>query len=160
MSEAVKTGAILSECRKYRYALWRIWDESKPKVMFIGLNPSTADETNDDRTITRCIQFAKSWGYGGIYMTNLFSYRATRSNEIYTPDDPIGKDNDQYILDYAKKSDKVIVGWGNRGSYLNRSKQVYELIDNLYCLVVNKTGEPKHPLYIASSAVPQEYKRK
>lgn len=73
----MNTNAILSEDRKYRYVLSRIWDESKPMVMIIGLNPSTADETKNDPTIIRCIDFAKSWGYGGVYMLNLFAFRAT-----------------------------------------------------------------------------------
>lgn len=59
----VKTDATLSTCRKYRFALWRTWDESKPYVMSIGLNPSTADETEDDPMIRRCIKYAESWGY-------------------------------------------------------------------------------------------------
>lgn len=77
----MKTGANLSECRRYRFSLWRIWDEALPYALFIGLNPSTADETANDPTITRCINFAKDWGYGGIYMANLFAYRATDPSE-------------------------------------------------------------------------------
>ncbi len=73
----MRTDAKLSDCRIYRYALWRIWDDAKPLVMFIGLNPSTADETEDDPTIRRCISFAQNWGYGGLYMANLFVFRAT-----------------------------------------------------------------------------------
>jgi hypothetical protein len=77
MGTLVKTGAIFSDCRKYRFALRRNWDESKPYVMFIGLNPSTADEIENDPTINRCISYARSWGYGGLFMANLFAFRAT-----------------------------------------------------------------------------------
>ena len=90
----MKTDAKLSECRKYRYALWRTWDETKPHVMIIGLNPSTADETKDDPTITRCINFAKSWGYGGVCMANLFAYRATEPTVMKGSTDPVGTEND------------------------------------------------------------------
>ena len=71
--------ATFSECRKYRYTLWRRWDGlfASGYAMFIGLNPSTADETNDDPTIRRCIGYARDWGYGGLCMTNLFAFRAT-----------------------------------------------------------------------------------
>ena len=75
-------GAVFSECGKYRYALWRIWDESKPAVMFIGLNPSTADEKESDPTITKVISFAKSWGFGAVYMCNSFPYISTNPDEL------------------------------------------------------------------------------
>ena len=84
----MKKDAQLSTCRKYRYALWRTWDEAKPQVMIIGLNPSTADETKDDPTITRCINFAKAWGYGGVCMANLFAYRATAPSDVKASIDP------------------------------------------------------------------------
>ena len=77
-----KSGAVFSDCRKYRYALWRIWDENKPLVMIIGLNPSTADEISNDPTITRCKSFARACGYGGVLVANLFGFRATSPNEL------------------------------------------------------------------------------
>ena len=73
----MRTDAVFSDCRKYRYALWRVWDESKPVAVFIGLNPSTADEVNDDPTVKRCVNFAQEWGYGGLCMANLFAFMAT-----------------------------------------------------------------------------------
>ena len=157
--ESVKKGAELSPCRTYRYALWRIWDETKPKVMFIGLNPSTADENTDDNTITRCINFAKDWGYGGLYMTNLFAYRSPDKSQLYFVDEPVGEYNDKYIVEYAKLSEKVIAAWGNDGAFLERSKLVANLISPLFCLEVNKTGEPKHPLYVRADMELKEYKR-
>ena len=98
----MKTDAKFSACRKYRYALWRTWDESKPNVMIIGLNPSTADENENDPTITRCINFAKSWGYGGVCVTNLFAYCATVPSDMKASNDPIGSENDSW-----NKSDPV-----------------------------------------------------
>ena len=82
MERNLKTDAKFSACRKYRYALWRNWDGSKPYAMIIGLNPSTADENENDPTITRCINFAKSWGYGGVCVTNLFAYCATVPSDM------------------------------------------------------------------------------
>ncbi len=79
----MKSDAELSKCRAYRYALWRTWDESKPFAMFVGLNPSTADELEDDPTIRRCINFSKLWGYGGLCMVNLFAYRATDPTALF-----------------------------------------------------------------------------
>lgn len=160
MLGSLNSGAELSKCRKYRYALWRIWDNTKPKVMFIGLNPSTADENTDDNTITRCTNFAKNWGYGGFYMTNLFAYRSTDKSQLYCVDEPVGNDNDKYIIKYAKLSEKVIAAWGNDGGFLERSKIVSDLISPLFCLEINQTGEPKHPLYVRSDMELKEYKRK
>ena len=67
-------GAELSICRCYRYSLWRLWDTSIPSVLFIGLNPSTADEHEDDPTLSKCMQYAANWGYGGVYIANLFAF--------------------------------------------------------------------------------------
>ncbi len=99
----MKTDANLSECRKYRYALWRTWDKSKPYAMFIGLNPSTADETENDPTINRCINYSKDWGFGGLCMVNLFAFRATDPSDMMASKDPIGSDNDDWIKIYQKK---------------------------------------------------------
>ena len=154
----MKTDAIFSECRQYRYALVRTWDESKPNAMFVGLNPSTADEVNDDPTIRRCINFAKSWGYGGLYMLNLFAYRATDPSDMFAALDPIGPQNDTWLEDFAKKSDIVVAAWGNNGVYLNRSKVVSSRIKSFSCLKINKTGEPAHPLYQSSNAKPISFR--
>ena len=97
MDNRIKSEAMLSVDRKYRYVLTRTWDETLSNIMFVGLNPSTADETTDDPTIRRCINFAKSWGYGGLYMVNLFAYRSTNPNNIRIVDNPIGDDNDSCI---------------------------------------------------------------
>ncbi|WP_180054180.1 MULTISPECIES: DUF1643 domain-containing protein [unclassified Acinetobacter] len=148
----MEKGAEISECSKYRYSLWRIWDKDKPIFTFIGLNPSTADHVQDDPTITRCINFAKSWGGGGIYMANLFAYRATKPQEMMAQEDPIGTQNDEYLYRLASQSKHIIACWGNDGAFKERSAFVKQLLkDKLYYLELNKSGEPKHPLYIHSS---------
>lgn len=55
----MKKNTILTDDRKYQYVLPRIWDETKPTTLFIGLNPSIADENEDNLTIRRCMNFAK-----------------------------------------------------------------------------------------------------
>ena len=138
--------ANISKDKIYRYTLSRTWDSTKPTVLFIGLNPSIADENIDDPTITRCINFAKDWGYGTLLMANLFAFRSTYPKEIYLIDDPIGKDNDHYLLECVKQSDLIIAWWGNNGTYMDREKIIKELVPNLYCLQKNKNGTPHHPL--------------
>lgn len=151
----MRNTAKLSKCRNYRYALWRTWDDSKPNVMFVGLNPSIADETTDDPTLTRCINFAKSWGYGGVCMANLFAFRATQPTDMMAASDPIGSDNNKWLQKLAKDAALVVAAWGNGGSYLGRSKQVIELLPNMYCIKLNKSGEPAHPLYQAAKSQPE-----
>ena len=150
----MKTDANLSKCRKYRYALWRTWDDSKPFAMFIGLNPSTADETEDDPTINRCINFSKDWGYGGLCMVNLFAFRATVPSDMMASKDPIGSENDNWIKKLSKDAGVIVAAWGNDGSYMGRSKNIMDMVPNLKCLKINKTGEPAQPLYQPSSATP------
>jgi len=151
------TDAIISKDQKYRYVLSRIWDDSKQKVMIIGLNPSTADTINNDPTITRCINFAKSWGYGGVYMLNLFAFRTHNPKIMLSSDDPVGSENDKYLIDYSHKCDKVICAWGNYGSYKNRSSEIRLKLSNLHYLALNKSGEPSHPLYLKSKLVPTRF---
>lgn len=153
----MKTDAILSEDRKYRYVLSRIWDDSRPTVMIVGLNPSTADETENDPTIVRCINFAKTWGYGGVFMLNLFAFRATEPHIMKETENPIGNDNDRYIKEYSEICDKVVCAWGNNGNYKNRSQKILTTINNLYYLKLNQTGEPAHPLYLSGSLMPTKF---
>lgn len=143
------TNAVISADGKYRYSLVREWDKEKPKVLFIGLNPSTADEKSDDPTICRCINFAKKWGYGGILMGNLFAIRSTDLSVIYKDPDPVGSENDAHLLEMVKEAKLVVAAWGNHGAYLERSTQIRKLIPGMKCLVKNVTGEPRHPLYIS-----------
>lgn len=141
------TGAIFSKDRIYRYALWRIWNRHKPKVMFICLNPSTADEINNDPTLNRCISYSKSWNYGGVIITNLFAYRSTNPENLKYAKYPVGKKNDRWIKSFSKKSDKTVCAWGNNGKFLNRAEKVTKFFKKKYCIGVNKSGEPSHPLY-------------
>lgn len=122
--------------------------------MIIGLNPSTADEVEDDPTLIRCINFAKSWGYGGVCMTNLFAYRATDPNDMKAAADPVGASNNRWLTRLAKEAGIVVAAWGNDGSYLNRASQIKNKIPNLYCLKMNKSGEPAHPLYLRAELKP------
>lgn len=147
-------GAKLSDDRKFRYQLWRIWDDNLPTVAFVGLNPSYADEDINDPTINRCIDFTKRWGYGGFYMINLFAFISTDPNGLSTTSDPIGTKNNENIKEIIGKVDKVICAWGNNGTLNNRHNEVLQLIPNPYCLKLNSSGQPAHPLYLKSDLTP------
>ena len=145
--------AAISECGYYRYALWRIWDTGKSKIMFIGLNPSTADAYQDDPTLRRCIGFAKSWGYGRLVLGNLFALRATDPKRlaIYQPC-PIGPRNN-YWLRHLANSCTIVAAWGSNKFAEKRSVEVIKMFPNLMCLDTNKSGAPKHPLYAKADLI-------
>lgn len=148
------SGAIFSECRTFRYVLWRSWETGSGYVCFIGLNPSTADETIDDRTIRRCMDFAKAWGYAGMVMLNLFAFRATDPTDMLAAVDPVGPDNDSHFRVFTSGAGVVVAAWGNDGAHLDRHRTVTRAIPHLHCLKVTKAGHPGHPLYLKSDLVP------
>ncbi|GAL83447.1 hypothetical protein MYP_674 [Sporocytophaga myxococcoides] len=150
-----ESGAIISTCKNYRYRLWRIWDKSKPFVMFIMHNPSTADESEDDRTIKRCVNFAKSWGYGGIYVGNIFAYRSTKPEVIKQVIDPIGPDNNKHLTEMLQKCQIVIAAWGNHPKTESKPLKGID-IGKFYYLSLTKTGNPRHPLYLKMNLKPQK----
>ena len=146
-------GADFSSNRKHRFALWRAWDESKPEVMFIGLNPSTANEEKNDPTIRKVIKFAVNWGYGSVTMLNLFTYVTTYPEELKTCKNPLLQ-ADVTLISYARDADKIIFAWGNFKEAQERAKQVIAMFPNAYCLVKNKDGSPRHPLYVPGNTEP------
>ena len=128
------SGAIFSQDARYRYQLWRLWNDALPVLMFLMLNPSTADATANDRTVAKCIQFAKRWGYGKLYVGNVFAWRATDPEEMKKTEEPIGgaspyadvlSMNDQAILEMAAKSSRVVCAWGKHGAFLGRGEFVF-----------------------------------
>lgn len=148
-----RTGADLSDDREYRYRLWRTWDAEMPTVAFVMLNPSTADESEDDPTIRRCIGFAKEWGYGTLVVGNLFAYRATDPSELRDHPDPVGPENDERLSRIVDEADKVVVAWGNHGEFQGRGDEVTALLDaDLYALDITKRSQPVHPLYQPADA--------
>jgi len=158
MSVELKS-ANFSNCNRYRYNLVRIWDNSLPQVGFIGLNPSTADHQKDDPTIRRCRNFAKSWGYGGMVMVNLFAYRATKPNDMMSVSIPVGELNNRFIIHASRQCEKMVACWGTLGSHIGRDIAVTKLLNDLYCIKKTKNGFPSHPLYLKSDSEIQVYTR-
>jgi len=145
--------AVFSPCRRYRYELWRKWSDA-PACVFIGLNPSTADETQDDPTIRRCIAFARSWGHGALGMFNLFAFRATDPKEMLSTEDPVGPDNDRVLSSLPSAASMIVAAWGTHGAHLSRDKTVLSLLPKLHALRLTKDGHPSHPLYLPSNLTP------
>lgn len=148
-----RQSATFSPCRRYRYTLWRWWGDG-PYCMFVGLNPSTADETLDDPTVRRCIGYARDWGYSGLCMTNLFSFRATLPRDMKACAEPIGNMNNAYLRECALRAGIVIAAWGKDGGFRGRDREVVDFLPPLHYLRLNKDGSPAHPLYLPKSLRP------
>ena len=146
----------MSDCRRYRYTLWRCWDASLPVVAWVLLNPSTADGKSDDPTIRRLIGFSRGWGYGGLRVVNLFAWRATDPDELERAWDPVGEGNDAAIAGAVIGAGLVVLGWGAHGgrAVRGRADAVLELLGGCSpaCLGWTAAGHPRHPLYLTKSA--------
>ncbi len=152
------TGATFSECGVYRYHLWRVWNQELPIMVFVMQNPSTADATENDPTIRRCIGFAKRDGFGGISVRNVFALRATDERVLLTHPDPFGPDNEQHLLAARNVSlmTRLVAAWGNRLAFKkgSRHRDMYCKAANAcamqhaYCLGTTKSGDPCHPLFL------------
>lgn len=147
----MQTGAEFDATGHYRYLLWRSWDEQAARVGFVMLNPSRADAVVNDPTIRRCLGFARSWGFGGLDVVNLFAYCATQPKELRQVADPVGRENDRYLAALTQRVDQIVLAWGNGGGLQSRDRAVMSLWGDhipIYCLGVTKRGQPQHPLYM------------
>lgn len=158
-------GAYFDKERKHRFALWRIWNTQLPKITFIGFNPSKADEKEDDATIKRVINFAKSWGYGGFYMVNCYSIISTNPyliNDNYLRQEltiDIINANHLLIKLCVSKSKEVVFAWGTfkAANEVFVKEYLVAQFPKAKCLIKNIDGSPRHPLYIRSDKVLEYY---
>lgn len=139
------SGAEFSDCGKYRYKLWRIWDTELPKAMCIGLNPSKANANKDDPTINNLKRALWRLGYGGFYMMNLFSLISSNPKDLLICVDPLGE-NEIKLKEVDAICDDVIVCWGNFKQAADRIKEVLPNYPHAKCFGRNKNGTPFHPL--------------
>lgn len=155
------SGATFSDCRRWRYLLWRRWDAARPAANFLMLNPSTADEHKLDPTCSRARRYAERWGYGGLVVTNVFAWRATDPAAMKAVEDPVGPDNDAAIAQAARTASLIVCAWGNHGAHRERSASVVSLLKRagvrLHALRVNAAGEPAHPLYLKGNLQPRRW---
>jgi hypothetical protein len=150
--------AAISPCGRYRYSLGRVWDEAKPQACWVMLNPSTADAVQNDPTIRKCIGFSERLGFGGLAVVNLFAFRATRPTDLIGEYELLdgagvtGPQNDVAIAN-AILGRKIILAWGNVPNALKwRADGVLRFFSDrpVYCLGTNKSGQPRHPLFLRS----------
>jgi hypothetical protein len=154
--DGLESCTVFDVSGSYRYSLWRAWSASNPRIAFILLNPSTADEERNDPTIRRCIGFARAWKFGSVEVVNLFAHRATDARELLKVDDPVGDENDLFLIQAVERCSTVVVGWGIRGTLLGRDSQVLSLLagrKDVFCLGITKDGQPRHPLYVKGDTI-------
>lgn len=157
--DGVSADATVSPCGGYRYSLTRTWQPSLPSVLWIMLNPSTADAEQDDPTLRRCQHFAHAWGYGGIYVVNLFALRSPDPRALRMHYDPVGPGNDLTIASMLRSATvgRVLAAWGAHGSLRHRDATVIGMARRaLYALGLTKDGMPKHPLARGRERVPDD----
>jgi hypothetical protein len=154
---AQNDGAIIEGA--YRYLLWRTWDASRPRALWILLNPSVADARLDDRTLGRCKAYSANWQFGGLEIVNLFAFRTPHPHDLFQEADPVGQDNDQYLAAAARRATDIVLAWGAHGSHQQRDRAVLALLEahttvSPYCLGVTVSNSPRHPLYVARNIQP------
>lgn len=159
------TGAAFSDCGLYRYRLWRAWDPG-PRMLWVMLNPSTADASADDPTIRKCVGFAKRNRFPGIEVVNLFAWRATDPRELRNAADPTGPENDAAILTAVDCAAAVFFAWGDFQwpQARTRALAVADMIrlrspKTPMCFGYTGTREPRHPLMLGYKVAAEEYGR-
>ncbi|MFY9238214.1 MAG: DUF1643 domain-containing protein [Roseovarius sp.] len=153
--------AVYSDCERYRYTLTRVWEPAGQKALFIMLNPSTATEVQNDPTVERCERRARTLGFGGFRVTNIFAWRDTDPRAMRAAADPVGPGNDAAIRESCDWADRIIAAWGTHGVHRGRGAEVARMLQGLgrpvYHLGLTKDGHPKHPLYIAYARQPEPW---
>lgn len=169
MSDNVLKSAILDATGTYRYRLGRDWGASdKPGVLFVMLNPSTADAAKDDPTIRRCIGFAKSWAFDSLEVVNLYALRSTNPLGLLESADPVGPENDRHIREAAMAASVVILAHGTssnarlRERIRSRAWTVRAILRECgrdpRCLGVTADHQPKHPVRLPGNLTPQAWR--
>jgi hypothetical protein len=146
--------------QEYRYTLSRTWDDSLPSVLFLLMNPSTASIKTNDPTVAKCCRYAMAWGYGSLWIGNSCAYRATDQKRLITAPDPIGPENDKYLVEMADQAALIVMAYGKPHESLRyRGLEVAMLISHggtraLHTLKLCKDGTPSHPLYLKGDLRP------
>lgn len=154
-------GAWISPDGKYRYRLWRRWGPGR-LVVFVLVNPSTADGRVDDPTLRRCIAYAKAWGFDALEIINLFAWRDAKVKNL--PTDltiAIGPDNDRHIAEVTARAALVVAGWGRLeklpARLRPRARSVHSRLPEPHAIAITKAGHPAHPLFLAKALKPSPY---
>ena len=153
-TENITGSAIFSSDGRYRYVLRREWNAHSPGVLFIGLNPSTADASRNDPTIRRLIGFAHRWGYGHLVVANLYAYCTPYPGTLFQCAEPVGKENDRWLSHLVKQYKTTVLIYGNQARKGDRHLVLLPMVPQPYCIRISKAGMPMHPLYLPYTSEP------
>lgn len=163
---AVKSVHDVCMSRDNRYRYWleaKVSDHDGRVCMFLMLNPSTADAMRSDPTVSTCKRFARDWGYGTMRVCNLFALRSPYPRSLKESTDPVGPENDGWIVRNARDADLILCAWGNHGDHLDRSARVLRMLkgegqsEKMRHLGLTKQGQPRHPLRLTADTVPVRF---
>jgi hypothetical protein len=173
--------AIFSPCGRYRWWLQRTWQPQRPTLLFVGLNPSSADGERDDPTLRRLVAFGRRWGFGRLEVINLFGAVATTPVALRRCSDPVGSDNEAWIrrclgslgpwcseaiparecagAEPVESAGALLwLGWGNGGAWRGRDRALLALVAEFmarpFALGCTGSGQPRHPLYCPATMTP------
>jgi hypothetical protein len=171
--------ATISTCGLYRYRLEREMNPSVldafaapsplagKTVMFVGVNPSTADATLNDATVRKWMGFCHRWGVRRFVVGNAFAYRATDVKALASlrPADAIGAENDWHLMRLAVEADVIVPCWGNTGKVPPSLRPRFGFLAGmltgagkpLHCFGLTASGDPKHPLMLGYDTPLIEY---
>lgn len=153
--------AVISPCGLFRYRLGRRWADGGRTLLFVMLNPSTADADVDDPTIRRCIGFAQAEDFSALEVVNLFAYRTPSPQALKVAGYPVGPDNGHHIIAAARECSTACLAWGANAAGLKQRSVVRTILASVHrqpwCLSVTKGGEPAHPLMLRASCRLQPY---
>lgn len=158
LNDTVSRSAVISPCEHYRYALHRRWQIGNRSVLWVMLNPSTADADIDDPTIRRCLGFSQAWSFDHLMVGNLYALRSTQPAALWTAEDPVGPENDAHLRAMAKSAAQIICAWGANAKPA-RANAVIKLLREyapVCALRMTKSGAPSHPLYLSGNLTPQD----
>lgn len=156
LGSGVKGDAVMSEDGRYRQVMRRWLGETFPDeyILFIGMNPSTADATVDDPTCAREWTFARREGFSAMVKCNVGDYRATDPKMLVAPGVvAVSPANIPAILEAAKGAGRVVLCHGKLNKALaTAGRELVEALRSsgieLWCFGSNADGSPKHPLYM------------
>jgi len=193
------TNAKFSDDRRYRYWLlrstgirdreyragssmpgrneqWEFYDSGFRDfgtLAIIGLNPSTADETQNDPTVSRCISWARRLGFGRLLMLNMYAFRATYPRDLWRAESGLKIDiittpnSAAALLQYCSQfnASRIIAAWGKgtprhalyANAHQGRAKILADAGWRLDCFRKNLDGSPAHPLYLPYSLTPKPW---
>jgi hypothetical protein len=153
---------------QFRWTLQRVWGAGA-NIVWVGLNPSTADDLRDDPTMLREISFSQAWGFGSLTKVNIFPFRSASPRDLCRwlgeRDDPevshaVAR-NHSVVKNVLRGSTIRIAAWGNNVQHADLKSFLANIMINKnkwewHALGTNANGSPKHTLARGKHRIPND----